>query len=536
SPVRLSHSRGLDLKFWICAPEWRRTIDGETAILNIRALCLALLTAALPAAAGHTLLFVDDHDVLYRSGTRRVLHPAQRHPANPLIRPERPWEGAIGWSSIHRDEAGGKYQLWYQAYSAGVSQKRTHDSVVCYAESADGVHFVKPNLGLFQYNGIRDTNIVLIGNGGFGDRYTNSVLVDHRDPDPAHRYKMIFYDWFLESGREYPGLQLAFSPDGIHWTKRAGGVLLKTLYGGLGQPPPFAGEDPVFEEPGRGRARRSWRMPMTMSDAVDLMFDPRRQVYALYGKMWMDGPTGGLAWKHGMGRTESRNLIDWSRPELLLSPDDDDDRHVEFHTCPVFFYHDRYFALGQVLRKAPAMMIDIELMLSQDGIHWERPFRQPYFLPRNPLPDSFDSGSIFTNATPIVSGREMRFYWGAYSGPAVGGTDRNLRSGGGLATIPLDRFAGIRPVELSDQRMLRTAIRNQGQVTLRPIDLSEVGRITLNADASQGSMRVELLDEFEHSVRWTGPASTLPARRVLIRIHLDNAELFALTLNGAGPR
>lgn len=36
-----------------------------------------------------TIIFVDDRDVMYRGGTKRVLHPLQRHPENPLrgIRP-----------------------------------------------------------------------------------------------------------------------------------------------------------------------------------------------------------------------------------------------------------------------------------------------------------------------------------------------------------------------------------------------------------------------------------------------------------------
>ena len=520
-------------------------------MLNRRLLSITLLAAGLLPAADRTILLVDDHDVLYRSGTRRILHPAERHPANPLIRPERPWEGAIGWTSIHRDARSGKYQVWYQGYSAGVAKTHALDSVVCYAESTDGIHFTRPSLGLFEYNGIRDTNIVMIGNGGYGDRYTNSVWVDDRDPDPAHRYKMIFYDWFPRDGREYPGLQLAYSPDGIHWNKRQGSLLLETLYGGVGQPPPMSGTDPVFQENGRGRSRLSWRIPMTMSDAVDLMFDPRRQIYSVYGKMWMDGPTGGLAWKHGMGRSESRNLVDWSKPELLVTPDDLDDPSVEFHTSPVFFYKDHYFALNQILRKAGFMAIDIELMVSVDGLHWQRPFRQPYFIPRNPQPGAFDSGSVFTNATPIVDGGRMRFYWGAYSGTAVEGTDDDLRSGVGMASIPLDRFAGVRPVEVSDQRMLRQAIRNQGQVTFRVLDLSAVDHITLNADAAKGSVRVELLDDagyrlpgytkedavlmkgdsLEHAVRWTASGATLPKRRALVRVYLDNSELFALTLH-----
>jgi hypothetical protein len=57
----------------------------------------------LRAATAQTLLLVDDHDVLYRAGTRRVFNPPVRHAANSLITEDKPWELAIGWTSVHRD-------------------------------------------------------------------------------------------------------------------------------------------------------------------------------------------------------------------------------------------------------------------------------------------------------------------------------------------------------------------------------------------------------------------------------------------------
>lgn len=511
-----------------------------------------LLVVAAAAAADRTLLLVDDSDVLYRAGTRRVLHPARRHPANPLIRPEHPWEGAIGWTSVHRDPRTGKVQVWYQGYSGKAAREKKNESVVCYAESADGIRFTKPILRLFDYNGSRENNIVMTGNAGYGSRYANAVIEDPREPDPSRRYKMTFYDWFrAPDGREYPGVHAAFSPDGIHWTKHPGGPMLKTLYSGLGEPPPLSGADPLLDErAAKGPRAISWRYPLVMSDAADVMFDPRRQVFAIYGKMWIDGPAGGLAWKHGIGRVESRDFLNWSKPELLFWPDDDDDTHTEFHTAPAFFYKDRYFALNQVLNKAEGLLIDIELMVSRDGLAWPRSFRKPYFLPRNP-DGGFDGGSIFTNATPVIHGNEMRFYYGAYSGTAVSSSERGMTSGFGMASIPLDRFAGVRTEPLSAQRTLKPPLEHTGQITFKPVDLTGVERITVNADASRGSIRVELLDEdgyrlpgflkedaepsrgdsLAHPVSWRNGVK-LPARRVIIRLHLQHAEAFAMTLQG----
>ncbi|MEQ9406174.1 MAG: hypothetical protein RIK87_00550 [Fuerstiella sp.] len=63
------------------------------------------------APVTQTLLLVDDHHVLYRSGTKRVFHAAMLNPTNPVIREDRAWEMAIGWTSIYRDPRSGTHQL-----------------------------------------------------------------------------------------------------------------------------------------------------------------------------------------------------------------------------------------------------------------------------------------------------------------------------------------------------------------------------------------------------------------------------------------
>ena len=223
-----------------------------------------------------TILFVDDHDVLYRAGTRRFLNLPVRHQSNPLITEDKPWEMAIGWTSVFRNPLTGKYQLWYQAYAGKRAQAKSHESVVCYAESDDGVAFIKPNLGLFDFNGDKQTNIVLIGNGVLGDRYCNSVIVDPRDAAESRRYKMAFTDWSKHPNGEISvGMHVAFSPDGIHWTKHSDAPRYRSYHGVKNVQPPFVGENPnhqlVLPD---GRVRHQTRLPMTMSDAADVIFDP----------------------------------------------------------------------------------------------------------------------------------------------------------------------------------------------------------------------------------------------------------------------
>ncbi len=511
--------------------------------MRIPLIPLALLFAAVvhtvSAATTETLLLVDDRYVLYRAGTERFLPSPTRHEANPVIAETKPWEVAIAWTSVYYDKSADRYQLWYQAY--GGSDSPQPQCVTCYTESKDGIHWTKPNLGLFPYGDEKDTNIVMVGNGGRSIRYGNSVVVDPRDPDPARRYKMAYFDFSAGEGPSMPGLHVAFSPDGIHWKKPDVPMPLQaTAYGDYGDTVPFKGE------PGRELS-----VPLSISDVHDVFYDYKRGVFADYAKMWIDGPDGGMFWKHGMGRTESKDFIHWSQPELIITPDEFDPAYMEFHTAPVFLYADYYFSLSQVLNRGEGGgVIDIELMLSWDGIRFSRPFRDKLLYTREGG-KAFESGSIFTNSSPVFLEDEMRFYYGAYSQGATGANDHEQRSGIGLFTLPRDRFAGVRTVPLSDQPTLVEALHDIGQVTLKARDLSNVTAITLNANASAGEIRVELLDaagyrvagytkedaqvitgdRLRHDVAWKARGlSDLENGEYMLRIHLKKASLFAVNV------
>jgi hypothetical protein len=192
----------------------------------------------------------------------------------------------------------------------------------------------------------------------------------------------------------------------------------------------------------------------------------------------------------------------------------------------------------QVMDAGDTGNMPIELALSHDGYHWERPFRKQFFLP--PLQDKtkFDASLIWSNATPVYLEDEFRFYYGAY-GHEWNSSDPEQISGIGLATMPRDRFAGVRP------------IGTFGQITFKAIDLRDCRGMTLNADATRGTIRADLLNEdgyrvrgysrddaavitgdsLRHQVAWKDrDLSQLPAGRYKLRLHLKEAEVFALTL------
>lgn len=535
---------------------------------KLQNLCLGLaLASASLHAADRTILFADDDDVLYRPGTIKRVVEFKKHSADPVIAPDKAWEGMIGWTSVYRDSKTGKYQLWYQAYQERRKENKSLKCVVCYAESEDGIKWTKPNLGLFPFYEEKDTNIVLIGaggeKGGHGDRYCNSVVFDPRDKDASKRYKMTYYDWGTGEGKDSgSGTHVAFSPDGIHWTKYEGGIVSKSAFGSKGTQPRFADEGPYFEEQRKdGSVRKNWMVTPAMSDAMDVFFDERHEAFVAYGKMWTPWPDGGSSWKHGMGRMQSKDFIHWSKPELILTVNDRDPAHVEFHTSPVFPYNGMYFSLNQLLDRGEGTM-DIELISSRDGFRWDRTFANTWVIQRG-APDKFDAGTIVSNNTPIITDKEIRFYYGAYRGTAMGAVGLNRQvlgskdyfSGVGLASTPINRFVavGVNPLSpvWGQKKDKPKLVNTVGNVTLKALDLTGVKTITLNADASKGTVRLEILNEDGYRLRgfarddavalkaddisfeaaWKDKkTSDLPPGKYMLRVHLEKADLFAVTL------
>ena len=85
--------------------------------------------------------------------------------------------------------------------------------VIGYAESKDGITWTRPNLGLFEFDGSKDNNIVLDSVfGGFRPHDFSPFVDTNPKATPDAKYKAV--------GRDYRGHTVwGFkSPDAIHWT------------------------------------------------------------------------------------------------------------------------------------------------------------------------------------------------------------------------------------------------------------------------------------------------------------------------------
>ena len=161
--------------------------------------------AAEPIDIGSRLeLFVDDYLIDTTNGAELRLHqPTAR---NIALAADQPWDGnGLGYVTVFQD--GDIYRMYYR----GVNTKWKPGELVntrqkyCYAESKDGIHFSKPALGLIDFKGSKQNNIIWEGKG-----VHNFSPFKDTNPDckPDEKYKAV-------GG----GPMLAFkSADGIRWS------------------------------------------------------------------------------------------------------------------------------------------------------------------------------------------------------------------------------------------------------------------------------------------------------------------------------
>ncbi len=131
-------------------------------------------------------LFVDNF-LIASTTLKRTFHYPEYHSANPVLVPDQPWEkqGAKGGfaapfsDGVWYDELEGKFKMWYMA--GGGTYATSGAGITCYAESNDGISWIKPSL-----NVVSGTNIVRKGSV----RDASTVWIDKQETNASARYKM----------------------------------------------------------------------------------------------------------------------------------------------------------------------------------------------------------------------------------------------------------------------------------------------------------------------------------------------------------
>lgn len=417
---------------------------------------------------------------------------AKKHPDNPLLKPERPWEECFSYTSGIYDDEEELFKLWYGTRPPGSLP------LTCYATSQDGVTWDRSNVGIIEYQGSCDNNIVFEGPDAC------SVLKDYGEPDPNRRYKMGF-DVVDFRG---VGMAMAASPDGLNWIANHYAVV-------------NGGE---FD-----------------SHNVIVWDDQRGKFYA-YIRHWLYG-------LRQFRRAASSDLYHWSKPEWVHGPDDDDPTDFDIYTpgvCKYSFAPNLFVSLATVYDHRSDNLW-CQMALSRDGRTFKR-YRHP-FIPLGE-PETWDCGSIYSVPMLMVKGDTIHVY---YKGDNVGHVETKTGGGIGLGTMRLDGFIALSASGREGVVTTKPLVFNHDG----PLEPHK-GRLTLNIDASRGEARVELLDlnhvplpgfsrndcdpiqsdSTLHIVSWKGNriVDELLGTPFIMRIYLNSARLYSFQFLAYGTR
>ncbi|GAB2476338.1 hypothetical protein GCM10027063_16630 [Promicromonospora xylanilytica] len=259
---------------------------------------------------------------------------------------------------------------------------------LAYAESTDGIVWTKPHLGVVEFDGSTDNNLLYRKVQG------TSVLRDPADPDPARRYKLLTL-------REEGGAQLcvAFSADGVHF-----GDLI---------PWPAASKSPV---PG--------------GDCHNQTFvDPRTGEYVLITRLWDNNIRVSAV-------SRSTDFLNWSVPEEIHRGNGFED---QIYSMPVFEQHGVYLGLASVYHDGDSALddyenVDLELHWSSNLSEFNRVSPEnsvliPHGKENGGYPHGdFDSNVIFS-AVPLEIDDRLWFYYMGGKGQHTGWRETALGRG-----------------------------------------------------------------------------------------------------------
>ena len=228
-------------------------------------------------------LLVDDFLVEKLSGEARLqLH--QPVPQEIVLKTDAPWEGnACGYPSVFQD--GKLYRMYYHAghYRHGGKPAETrpdHPWFLCYVESDDGIHWRRPELGLFEFDGSKKNNIILTPESVAaikGDPAHTAVFKDANPDCPADaRYKCV----------------IVGKPHGLYVLKSADGIRFSV-----------ASDKPVITD--------------GAFDSENLAFwDPVRKEYRAYWRIFTAGVADGTTWKpegfRAIRTATSKDFLNWA--------------------------------------------------------------------------------------------------------------------------------------------------------------------------------------------------------------------------------
>ena len=430
-------------------------------------------------------LFVDDYLVGELSGTaeRKLQLPT---PGEVVLVTDQPWEGnTSGYFTLFQD--GDIFRMIYRGWHHdGQTQKELHEEVTCYAESKDGIHWVKPELGLFEFEGSKANNIIMTGLPSH-----NFTAFKDTNPDakPEAKYKAV--------GREKGGLIGFQSPDCIHWER--------------------VQEEPIITE--------------GAFDSQNLVFwDPTIQAYRDYHRGFRPAIEGKGRVRDILYAT-SKDFLKWPDPVYLKYPGAKD-QHL--YTNAILPYERApHILLGFPTRYRPSdSQVEPVLMSSRDGLTFDR----------------WDEAVIPPDAPEDRQGNRSNYMaWGILDLPD---SDKELAVYGTEAYYEGPHSRLRRFTYRKDGFVSLHTDKSGGEMITKPLTFSGKNLHLNFVTATKGSVQVEILDtkgqplagfaladcktlsgdELDKAVQWKGSAdlNELAGKPVKLRLVLKDADVYAV--------
>jgi hypothetical protein len=372
-----------------------------------------------------------------------------------------------------------------------------HATLLSYATSPDGIAWQKPTLNLVDFEGSTANNMVapdMYNPEGF------SVLHEPDDPDPARRYKAFYWDHgfgplvehegvMIYGSGPKDGIHVAFSPDGIHWKPHAKNPVL-SVYSDTGQV---------------------------------VLYDPAIQRYVAFGR---------FGFGRKVARTESKDFVTWTEPELVLEPDERDGPKTQFYGISVNLYEGVYIGVLWMFRIETRNIgqIDFQLCHSRDGKTWTRDPERTVFLPLGPT-GAWDGGDMRGACRSVILPDEVRFYYAGSAADHGKGGETKIGMDIGLATLRRDGWvsldAGKKRGNLVTRKFVypggRLHVNYQGDWGKAEYSIYEGNSKPDNV--TEGSISGDLLNG-TFSARRLSPELT--GKTVRLRLTMRDAKLYSL--------
>ena len=324
-------------------------------------------------------LFLDDFWTAENNGVVRRLHTPERREA--AIRSEHPWEARL--SAYHVTFHDG--ERWRMYYQCAGGQPTSHGDLgsCAYAESDDGITWEKPSLGLIEFEGSTDNNLVY----GGPETELAPFLDTHPDVLEDQRYKATSRS--SRQDRNARALYAMTSADGRSWHKMAG--------------------LPIIENQG-------------LLDAHNMTFwDEGLGRYVIYAR----GAAGSGGAFYGdyrwIRRAVSEDYLDWTP----LEPIDTGEPPSEHLYTNAYTPYPRspgttlMFPSRLVLERSPDPewastyfpgINDIVSMSSRDGINFDRSFKEAWIRPGPEQENWHERGLYVGSGIVQTSPEEMSIY------------------------------------------------------------------------------------------------------------------------------